>query len=255
MKKISLWLIVATLISSVAFSAPPTLRVAVSDYFPPFVMRANKQFYGFDISMMQYICKALQRQCVFIPMRFDKILMAVANHQVDVGTSAITISTERAKYVNFSIPYLPSQSQFITLTKNKPPTFDLQLFDRKNIGVQQNSVFANQVQSMHILQPTVTRFLDQEKLIEALMTENLDYGLIDAPSAYYWQSYSPSILSTYGPPLSFGIGYAIATNPQDSALLAAINQVLTTYVNTPAFQQNYDIYFSSLSGSAPVEIN
>ncbi len=99
----------------------------------PVMQGANNQFYGYDISMMEYICQTLLRRCQFIPIRFDKILDAVNTKTIDVATSSIGITAERAAIVNFSLPYLLSQARFIGPKKLANQPFGLALLIKKSI--------------------------------------------------------------------------------------------------------------------------
>ena len=59
----------------------PPLRVAVNPFLPPFVMQTNNnEFFGFDIGLMNYLCKSLQRECKYMPMSIDQIFSAVHVH-------------------------------------------------------------------------------------------------------------------------------------------------------------------------------
>ena len=144
---------------SQSYAVNPPLRVAVSHFMPPFVIQgANQQFYGFDIAMMGFICARLERHCQFYPMSFDKLLDAVINKKADVAVSSITITADRAELVNFSTPYLPSRSRFVATTELASAKYTPTLLDNKKIGVQKGTIFANQIKSINIKNPTITYF-------------------------------------------------------------------------------------------------
>ena len=61
--KIALASLLITL-SSLSYSEDEPLQVGVANFFPPFVTRSSLQsFMGFDINMMNYICKVIHRDC------------------------------------------------------------------------------------------------------------------------------------------------------------------------------------------------
>ena len=83
--------------SSLSFSQNPPLKVGVVSFEPPFVMQAKNHFYGFDISLMERICKGLDRPCQYQLMRFEELIPAVVNGDIDVAVSAITITLPQSQ--------------------------------------------------------------------------------------------------------------------------------------------------------------
>ena len=96
-----------------SYAKDQPLRVAVNPYSSPFVMRGNHQIYGFDIAMMDKLCEIINRDCQYVMMNFDQIIPSIMNKNVDLGISDITITLERAKLVNFTMPYMTSRTSFL----------------------------------------------------------------------------------------------------------------------------------------------
>ncbi|WP_040916294.1 transporter substrate-binding domain-containing protein, partial [Legionella tunisiensis] len=69
MKIIGLVLSLIIGITSPLHAQGEPLRIAVDTFAPPFVMEsAHNQLYGFDIAMMQSLCRIMQRTCQFVPV-------------------------------------------------------------------------------------------------------------------------------------------------------------------------------------------
>src|SRR3989338_839378 len=101
----SLILTISLLIAPMLYAAGEVLKVGVTSFAPPFVMQgANQKLFGFDIAMMDSLCKKMNRSCQYQVLPFDELLQAVADKQVDVAISAISITMGRAKLVDFSLP-------------------------------------------------------------------------------------------------------------------------------------------------------
>ncbi|KTC86296.1 transporter substrate-binding domain-containing protein [Legionella brunensis] len=221
------------------------LRVGVDTFTPPFIMEgANSQLFGFDISMMKYICNSIHRSCVFVPTDFDKIFDSLEARQIDVAVSAITITPERATRVNFSIPYLLSHSRFIGPSKLAKEHFSLQLLNDHTIGVEQGTIFPAVINAMGVRNPTIETFKDAPTLIDALQNGDVDIALMDDPSAMYWQSQSSGLLSVLGEPFSTGFGLGIAINRNEVDLLTTINQAIVQYQDSANFKQDFDKYIA-----------
>jgi len=210
-------------------AANEPLNVGITSFGPPFVMHgSHNEVFGFDIDMMNSLCKILQRTCQYHVMRFDQLLTAVANNTVDVAVSAITITPERSKIVNFSLPYLLSYSRFLT---KSPITqgFSLELLNNKTIGIEAGTIFADQIKSMGVKNPTIREFERSEDLLEELRAGNLDFVLLDSPTTLYWEANSAGAFVKVGPAYMYGFGLGIATNP---SLLTPPNPGLTVITNT-----------------------
>ncbi|KTC66189.1 putative amino acid ABC transporter, periplasmic binding protein (plasmid) [Legionella adelaidensis] len=225
------------------FAQGPTLRVAVAHNFPPFVMRgANSQFYGFDIAMMNYICKTLDRPCRFIPMDFVQLLNAVIEGKADVAVSSITITVERSQIVNFSIPYLPSKSHFLAGPDTPVQNFSLDLINGKRVGVETGTIFSNQLEQMGAKNVEKVSYAREDDIIQALSDGEIDFALVDAEAAVYWQSYTTGILKVIGPPFPHGFGYGIVISKDNLNLLTSINQALKNYIQSEEYKKNVRMY-------------
>lgn len=90
-------------------SGNQTLKVGTDATFPPFEFTdANGAKMGFDIDLIRALAKKSGIKNVeFIQMPFGNIVPALQANQIDVGASAIYISAERAKAIDFSDVYYP----------------------------------------------------------------------------------------------------------------------------------------------------
>lgn len=240
------WILLVTMIST-SYAQNEPLRIATTYFSPPFVMQdSSSKFHGFDVDMMAHICRAIKRDCQFQSMQFSQLLNAVETKQVDVAVNALTITPERSQRVNFSTPYLASNSRFLAPSAMSDQPFNLKLFDNKRIGVQAGSIFETQINLMNIKNSTIIAYPNTHELVDALSTGNIDFTLMDAPSAHYWHLHSSGILQMIGEPLPYGIGFGIAVN-KDEPLLLAINAALIIYLQSPDFKKSRAIYLDEFS--------
>ncbi|MCP0913016.1 MULTISPECIES: transporter substrate-binding domain-containing protein [Legionella] len=246
MKQLKLIIFLLTALAcTVSFAQNPPLRVALNRFSPPFVMQgAHEQLFGFDVAMMNAICKILERECQFRVMSFNQLLNAVVNKEADVAVGSIGITAERAALVNFSLPYLPSKALFMGDTsKLNGQEFSIKTLNNKRIGVEAGTVFTSEITHMGINNPEVVTFQYEEDIIEALANEDIDFALLDAPSAQYWQAHSS--LKILGEPIPYGLGLGIGIGKDDMPLLQSINQALLQYQNSPDFKKDYNMYLQA----------
>jgi ABC-type amino acid transport substrate-binding protein len=246
MKKIKWFLALFCLNISLLHAQAVPLRIAVVQYLPPFVMEgAHQLLYGFDIAMMQSICKLMQRPCQFIKMDFQYLFNTLESDQVDIGLGSIIITPERAQRISFSKPYLMSQSHFVTTPSSTARTFGPAALKGKKIGVIKGSVFASQIETMGIKDVEIYPYDNDSDLIDALVSEDVDFLLMDAPSAHYYAAVYTNTLRLFGPPLTYGLGLGIAVNTSNPILLQSINAALATYQKSDDYKKNYRMYLES----------
>ncbi len=90
------------------------IKVGTVFFNPPFVASSDS---GFDIDLIQEICKRMQEHCTLIPMKYYQLFPALEEGQVNIVIAGIFISGERKNKYLFSLPYLVSNAQ-ILVTKN-----------------------------------------------------------------------------------------------------------------------------------------
>lgn len=229
--------------SSLFAANQPVLNIGTESFTPPFVMQGSKnEIYGFDIDMMNALCKIMQYTCRYHVMRFDELLEAVATKKIDLAVSSITITPERAKIVSFSLPYLPSYSRFVTSAKTKEVPFSLEFLQGKKIGLETGTIFSQQLDTMGVKNPQLKYYTTVSDQLTGLNKGEVDIILLDNPTAIYWASNSSDTFKLAGPAYMYGYGLGIAINLNDGALLAELNQALLSYQNSNEYKQNYDRY-------------
>ena len=237
---------ITLLIPLVLHADEPPLRIAVTSFDAPYVMQGNnQQFYGFDISMLNYVCKTLQRRCIFLPMTLSEIYPAIMNKRVDLAASAIIISPEKIKYVLMSIPYMLSNGQYIGTNNSKDQPLDVKTLQKKRIGVIKRSSFENYLYTLGLSTFNVVGFDTHNQIIDALNAHEIDFGLCDSHIAEYWKIYSAGTLYAVGSPFPIGNGLGIIANLDSQALIAAVNNALVEYESSGQFKHDYQLYLEN----------
>ncbi len=218
------------------------LKVAVTGFNPPYVIQgANRQLYGFDISMMQTVCKIINRSCQFQITLPGQLLRDVESKKADLALT-MTITLERATLVNFSLPYLLSNSLLLGTKGMASKSFQISILDGRPIGVIEGTIFVDIINTIGIKNPKIIQFKDINSEIKAVHDGDIDAALLDAPSARYWQIETSNDLVVLGKPIVYGFGLGIAINKDKVDLLGQINKALLQYQNSEEYKQNYDRY-------------
>jgi len=225
---------------------PEPLRIAISSFASPYIMQgSNQQFYGFDISMITFVCKSLQRPCIYQPMTLKQIYPAIINKQADLGVSTIVITVDKMHDVEISMPYMLSTGQFISQNALAQQPFSYQLLDNKRIGVVDTNSFKRYLRTLTIQNPEVIAFDTHDEVINALRTGRIDVGFLDSHIVQYWQHNSSGQLHALGQPFSVGNGLGIIAELGNKQLIEEINYALTQYQLSGQFKQDYQLYLES----------
>jgi polar amino acid transport system substrate-binding protein len=238
---VKVFLSVLLLISFVLFAR--TVTVGTSADFPPFEYIENGQFVGFDMDLMREIAKIAGFELKFVDMSFDSLIPALRAGQIDVAAAAMTITEERKKVVDFSMPYWTAD-QSIIVKADSDFTITV-LFGKYRIGVQTGTTgdlwcTENLVQKGLLPERNLKRYDTFILALGDLLNGNIDAIVLDSPVANRFAATKPvkvvGIIVT-------GEQYGIAVRKGNKELLDKINQALKTLIETGKINELIDKYF------------
>jgi polar amino acid transport system substrate-binding protein len=87
--------------------AQDAIRVATDATFPPFEYTQNGKRTGFDVELIEAIAGTLGRKVEWTEIDFKGLIPGLVARRFDVAASAIYITDERRKVVDFTDPYYP----------------------------------------------------------------------------------------------------------------------------------------------------
>ncbi len=87
--------------------AQDVIRVGTDATFPPFEYSENGKRTGFDVDLIEAIAKTLNKKVEWIDIDFKGLIPGLLSKRFDVAASAIYITDERRKVVDFTDPYYP----------------------------------------------------------------------------------------------------------------------------------------------------
>ncbi len=135
-------LMAAALALTASHAMADNLRIGTEGGYPPWSMvDAAGKVTGFDADVGAALCTELQSDCRFVVQAFDSLIPSLDARRFDLIISGMSYTPERAKRINFSIPYAVEDAIFI-LPKDssliKAPDADAIFsgLEKKTIGVQ-----------------------------------------------------------------------------------------------------------------------
>lgn len=99
--------------------AQDVLRVATDATFPPFEYTEGGKRVGFDVELIEAIAKVLNKQVEWTDIDFKGLIPGLLSKRFDVAASAIYITDERKKVVDFTDPYYPGGLVIMTAKGDK----------------------------------------------------------------------------------------------------------------------------------------
>lgn len=98
-----------------AIAAKGELVIGLEGTYPPFNYQDESgKLVGFDVDFAAEVAKRLGLKPNFTPTKWDGILAALGSGRLDVVINQVTITPERQKNYDFSVPYTISGIQIIT---------------------------------------------------------------------------------------------------------------------------------------------
>lgn len=181
---------VAALGSSVAHADDNVLRVGTDATFPPMEFTDNGKRTGFDVDLVEAIGKKLGKQVEWVDIDFKGLIPGLVSHRFDMAVSAIYITDERKKVVDFTEPYYAGG--LVAMVKDGSSIRKLADLDGKKVTVQVGTKSVGYLQEHY---PKVQR-VEVEKNQE--MFNLVDIGRADAavtgkPAAYQYVRTRPGL--------------------------------------------------------------
>jgi arginine transport system substrate-binding protein len=236
-------ILVALLLSCLICSSLHAERLVIgtSPFDPPMESQATKDnvFTGFEIDLVNEVCRRINASCVFEPMTFADIMKAVAAGNVDLGIDGFFITQERLNYFLFSQPYLQTKAQLFTTTNSG---LDINNINGKRVAIEAGTVY-KAILETSFENVQVIEYSKQQDMLQDLADQEVDFIMFDFISASYWVNSNPTVFKLVGPAMPFGLGYGIMANLNSGPLIARINSALNAMQNDGTYLAIYSRYF------------
>ena len=207
--------------------------------FPPFEFREGGELTGLDVELVEEMAGRLELEVRWVDTAFDTIFTQLAAGRFDAVASATTITPEREEQVNFTDPYYLAQQ---ALTVNSEQTPDIQSIDDLGEGVtvavQAGTTGEEWVREN--LEPEgveIRSFPEAGDTYTALEAASVTAVIFDEPSAIAEAETRPAleVVET----IDTGEEYGFGVDPQNEALLDALNQVLQEIKDDGTYEEIY----------------
>lgn len=158
--------------------------VAVENAYPPFnsIDQTTNQGVGWDYDTVREICKRLNCVANFKQAAWDGIFPAMQAGEFDMLADGVTVTADRAKIVQFSIPYV-TIGQVLLVRADETRTVDQMKADTKVMVATQVGTTNEIVAKANFPADRVKSYDDFGAAVLALTTKDVDGVVIDNVSA------------------------------------------------------------------------
>jgi polar amino acid transport system substrate-binding protein len=206
-----------------------TITVAVENAYPPFnsIDQTTNKGVGWDYDAVTEICKRLNCKPEFKQAAWDGIFPAMQAGEFDVLADGVTITDERKKIVDFSIPYV-SVIQMLLVRANETLTVDQIKADATKLVGTQIGTTNEIVAKKNFAAERVKSFEDFGAAVLALLAGDIDGVVIDNVSAIGYMAQNEGKMKVDGQLASDEqLGFVF---PPKSELKTAFDAALTAMI-------------------------
>lgn len=219
-----------------------TLTVCSDIPYPPFEFEKDGEYTGFDMDLMTEIASGLDLELEIKDVGFEGLQSgsALAAGTCDIGASAMTITEEREKNLDFSEPYYDSL-QSLLVPKDSDIT-SIEDLAGKTVGVQQGTTGQKYAQDNVPEDAEIKAYPSDAELFPALQSGGVDAVLQDLPvNILHTEEGAFTIVEEYDTDEQYG--FAVKEEGSEE-LLKAVDKELASLRDSGKYQEIYDKYFT-----------
>ncbi|MDI6869884.1 MAG: basic amino acid ABC transporter substrate-binding protein [Bacillota bacterium] len=229
--------------ASAALAAGKVLKVGSDVAYPPFeyANEKTKEYEGFDIDFINAIGKYLGYSKVeVINTAWDGLIPGLMNGNYDCIISAMTITEERAKSVDFSDPYFEA-GQAVVVRKSDTSVKTKDDLKGKVVSVQLGTTGDFAVTEMKGLKK-VARFNTSPEALQEVLNGAADAAVVDDLVAIEFVKKNPDRAKVAVKKFTVEF-YGIAIRKGNKQLLADVNKAIAALKKDGTYDKIYQKWF------------
>lgn len=229
-------------LSEVSLVFKGALTVCTDSPYAPFVYEEKGKLVGFDVDLAKQVADKLKVDLDVVDVNFDEITSGSSlNTDVcDVAVSAMTITGERARVLDFSSPYFDAKQALIT--PRGSGLDQLPELAGARVGVQKDTTGETFMSDFAPATAQVTAYDDAAGLQAALNAGEIDAAMLDNTVSGEFVATNPKL--KLAREFDTGEQYGMAVKKDGNIpLLRRINSVLAELREDGTYGKIYDKYF------------
>lgn len=222
------------------------LVVAMDQSFPPFEgIDPEGNPYGISVDMARDLAQALGKEAKIVNVKWEGLIPGLRSGQYDVVISSMSVTPEREKVVDFSIPYGKMGIDFLTrkdFVFTEPAALNT---PDVRIAVRKGTIGETLAQKDYP-KAKIVSLNDFESAVLEVLQNKADVALADPLTVYEYQKKYNDQLAAYYRSMSV-LPLAIAVRKtEDKAFLNKINEFLKSYLAEGKLDALTDKYLADI---------
>jgi len=228
-----------------ASTAAESFTVALTGKYPPFSFYSDEaELVGFDVDVSQLVAEKLNRELRIVTTEWDGILGGLLAGKYDAIIGSMAITPERAKSVDFTMPYYVSGAQLFVHVDDAGEIQSLKDMEGKKAGAVLGETFEHYLVTNHP-EISVVTYKSTVDIFQEMQHRRLDGFVTDRLVGMY-QIKSAQMPFVPAGPLLYEEQMAIPVKQDQPELLAAINQALTDLEAGGELAKLHEKWFASI---------
>ncbi|MFW6146412.1 MAG: serine/threonine-protein kinase [Planctomycetota bacterium] len=220
----------------------PLLTVAMTGTYPPFSSYDNRgDLTGFDVDVSREIARRLGRKLEIVPVAWDGILDGLLAGRYDAIIGSMAVTPERAKKVSFSRPYYSDGAQLFVHRDDAGHVHGISDCPGRKVAVVLGETYRRYLETHHsdvevfalANEGEIFHWLERKR-ITGFVTDRLIGGWMIRRAG---KPFVPAGGMLYAERM------AIPVRKEDTALLEAINEALTSMIADGTMDTLHARYF------------
>lgn len=219
MKKLAFAAIAAAVLCGCSDSGADKVKMITEATFPPYEFLRGHEIVGIDVEICRAIAQKLGREFSCETVDFDSVIPAVISGKADLAAAGITITEDRKKNVDFSVPYV--KTGIVVIYKKSVGFTGAEQLKGKKIGVQGGTTSETYV--LNELKQEPERSRSPAESVAALKSGRVEFVIADIDPAKNCVKGEPDLAIS---DFITSEEYAIAIKKGQPELLKAINETI-----------------------------
>jgi len=245
--RIAAALSISLLLGAGAAQADIKFGVAAEPYPPYSSKDASGKWVGWEIDLMNAVCKQMNEKCELVEVAWDGIIPALTSKQIDVIWSSMSITDDRKKTIDFTNMYYDTPTVIIG-PKDGDKDISPEHLKGKTLGAQVSTIHEKYLQKYFGAGSEIKTYQTQDEANNDLAAGRLDYVQADgtALDAFLRTEQGQACCELKGtvPPdatiLGQGVGGGL--RKEDTALKEKLNAAIAELVKSGELQKITDNY-------------
>ena len=179
MKKLAIAALAAAVLCGCSDSGADKVKMITEATFPPYEFLRGHEIVGIDVEICRAIAQKLGREFSCETVDFDSVIPAVISGKADLAAAGITITEDRKKNVDFSVPYV--KTGIVVIYKKSVGFTGAEQLKGKKIGVQGGTTSETYV--LNELKQEPERSRSPAESVAALKSGRVEFVIADIDPA------------------------------------------------------------------------